>query len=358
MTDLSYLPILELRPAEMLALEELPNKDKDAVRPVFRLRPWATAHQLSSSVDRLIKAFGKRPCFLEVAEEEYVDPDKLRPVHGQLEELRSPEGGYRNWVSFFEQAAHLHFIPSLQLGGALPLFYQQIERLYALRRGLLVRLESPRRDSLVAISAAVSSRTAGGDGVVFVLDFGKQGSDFGLLELFVVDLIQVIRNSCANAKIAISASSFPGSFTSIVSQKIFERLLFDRLAKNSGTSLIFSDRGSARAEKQLGGGGLPAPRIDYPKKDEWFFFRQSSPLSTAFNGYQAQALALLRNSIWDKGLKLWGRQMIERTAAGDQEAGISSPNRSTAVRINLHLHRQIYYWDEASFFDTDEDWVD
>jgi len=166
-----------------------------------------------------------------------------------------------------------------------------------------------------------------------------------------------VRLKCPKAKIAISASSFPNSFTGIDSQEIYERALFDKVAKNFGSHVIFSDRGSARAEKQQGGGGLPAPRIDYPKKNEWFFFRQSVALSSPFDGYQAQALNLMKSKYWDKGLKLWGCQMIERTASGDSQ-GISSPNRSTAVRINLHLHRQIYFADEESFFDTDEEWTD
>lgn len=358
MHQISYLPILELRPAEMLALEELPNKDKDALLPLFRLRPWAASNQLSNSIERLKKAFGERPCFLEVADEEYIDPDKWRPVHTQLKELRLEDDGYLRWFEFLSHEGHLHFIPALQLGGTLPFFYQQIDRLYSLGRGLLVRLESPTVEALTAIALAISTRSGGGLNVTFVLDYEKQGSDFERLERVIQELIRIIKKDCPNASIALSASSFPGSFTSISSQKIYERILFDRINKELGSGLIYSDRGSTRAERQLGGGGVPAPRIDYPKKDEWLFFRQSIALKTAFEGYQAQASLLMRSPNWDKGLKLWGSQMIERTASGDSQGGISSPNRSTATRINLHLHRQIYYGDDASFFDTDEDWTD
>lgn len=356
--DASYLPILELRPAEMLALEELPNKDKDALLPLFMLRPWVASNQLSNSVARLKKAFGERPCFLEIAEEEYIDPEKLRPVHEQLRELRLDDGGYKNWFEFLMEEGNLHFIPVLQLGGPLSVFNQQIDQLYSLGRGLLVRLSSPTAHELMAISSAVAARVGDGLEVTFVLDYEKQGTNFGDLQRVIQGLIDIIKSNCPSASIAISASSFPNGFTTISSQKIYERLLFDRLNKSQDFSLIYSDRGSARAEKQLGGGGVPAPRIDYPKKDEWFFFRQATALRTAFEGYQAQALALMRSPVWDKGLKLWGWQMIERTADGDAEGGISSPNRSTAARINLHLHRQVYYDDDASFFDTDEDWID
>lgn len=341
----------------MLALEELPNKDKDALLPLFRLRPWATSTYLANSIDRLKKAFGTRQCFLELAEEEPVLPDKRRPVHSELHELRSPVAGYQNWFNFFRQEKHLQFIPTLQLGGEAADFYLQVEQLYSLGRGLLIRLEAPRAEAVSAVCAAIAPRTGNGSRVTIVLDYGKQDNNFLLAEGTIAALVGLARKNCENASIAISASSFPGSFTSIDSQKIFERVLFDRLL-HADQGLIYSDRGSARAEKQLGGGGLPAPRIDYPKKDEWFFFRQSPPLVTAFHGYQAQALRLMRSDLWVKDLKLWGVQMIEKTAAGDSLGGVSSPNRSTAVRINLHLHRQLYYADEASFFDTDEEWSD
>lgn len=358
MANTLYLPILELRPAEMLALDELPNKDKDVLRPLFRLRPWGVSSQLFKSVERLVKAFGKRPCYLEVPEEEYIDPGKLRPVHAELRELRLAAGGYKRWFDFLNDEKHSHFIPSLQKGGAPADFYEQIEKLYSLGRGLLVRLEFPSVEELSVVTEAISIRTDNGRDVVVVLDYGKQNAAYVGWEAIIRNLIQIVRQNCPEAKTAISASSFPSNFIDIKSQEIYERLLFDKVAKNLGPDVIYSDRGSARAEKQFGGGGLPAPRIDYPKKNEWFFFRQSVALSSAFAGYQAQALNLMKSKHWDKGLKLWGCQMIERTASGDSQGGISSPNRSTAVRINLHLHRQIYFGDEESFFDTDEEWID
>lgn len=354
-----YLPILELRPAEMLALGELPNKDKDAVVPLFRLRPWGASLQLEKSIERLHRSFGTRRAFLEVGEAEYVEPSKRRPVHASLDQLRSPQDGYRQWYEYLRAEKHAHFIPSVQTGGPLQDFYAQIERLYSLDRGLLMRLDSPTELAMSAAAQAVAQRTNGGVGVTLVLDYGKQDARFIAMEPAIKSLITIASDACKKATIAVSASSFPDGFTSITKQEIYERALFDRLKKASVDALMYSDRGGARAEKQLGGGGLPAPRIDYAKKTSWHFYRQDIPLLTAFDGYQAQAIAVMNDqTVWDKGLKLWACQMIEKTAAGDSEGGISSPNRSTAARINLHLHRQIFYDDEVSFMDTDEAWTD
>lgn len=75
------------------------------------------------------------------------------------------------------------------------------------------------------------------------------------------------------------------------------------------------------------------------------------------DGYIAQASLLIASDVWDADLRVWGTQMIERTALGDRDA-ITSPARSTAARINIHLHRQIFFDDPAQGYDTDEEWTD
>lgn len=118
--------------------------------------------------------------------------------------------------------------------------------------------------------------------------------------------------------------------------------------------MIYSDRGSARYERQKGGGGQPAPRIDYPLPYDWRFYRSDLD---GFDGYAEQARMLLRAqpSVFDPALRIWGTLMIERTAGGDSSA-IKTPARSTAVRINIHLQRQTFINDPASLYDTEDDW--
>jgi hypothetical protein len=121
--------------------------------------------------------------------------------------------------------------------------------------------------------------------------------------------------------------------------------------------LIYSDRGSARVERQQGGGGAPAPRIDYPLQLDWDFFRSDDRVG--FAGYQQQSqrlMATARTGPWNPSLRVWGTQMIERTAAGDTSA-IGSPQKATAARINLHLQLQTFHDEPEAAEDTDEDWT-
>lgn len=353
---LRYLPVLEVRPAELLALQELPNKDKDALCPLFRLRPWVSSNKLQSSIDKLISSFGDRRCFLEVADEEVVEAGKRRAVHDELDELRRPENGYLNWYEFLSDKSKKNFIPSVQ-ALSYEQFAPQVDLLYSLGRGLLLRIESPHEAVASAAAKVLGSKTAGGVGVFVLLDYAKQGSSFLQREAEIKRVLHAVLEYCPNACVSFSASSFPNGFVSLSKQDIFERLLFEKLKGSIGSKFVYSDRGSARAEKQLGGGGLPAPRIDFAGEREWVFFRQDGAMPSSFLGYQSQARLLMKSSLWDKKLKLWACQMIERTANGDSKGGISSPNRSTAVRINMHLHRQLHFGNQSGFYDTDEEWV-
>jgi hypothetical protein len=350
-----YLPILEVRPAEMLALRELPEKDKDLLCPLFSLRPWVSSNKLQNSVDKIRDSFGRRACYLAVGDEELIDPSKRRDVHDELDDLRDASNGYDNWFRYLSQPGRELFRPVAQTTN-FEEFPKQVTKLASLGRGLLVRIKNPQPE-LVANLAATISGAAQGTDLVILLDFGKQGHEFANRDGFVRDLIKIVSGILPAATIAVAASSFPEGFTSITKQDIFERSLYEKVKAAAG-SVVFSDRGSARAEKQLGGGGLPAPRIDFAASREWIFFRDDGAAGgTPFQGYQRQAKILMGSGYWDPKLKLWACQMIEKTAVGDEKGGISSPNRSTAARINMHLHRQLHYGDQAGFYDTDEDWV-
>ena len=158
-----------------------------------------------------------------------------------------------------------------------------------------------------------------------------------------------------SAAVAISATTFPDSFVGIRSESIRERAFFNSIrAVIHNSSLIYSDRGSAREERRTGGGGVPSPRIDYPRFDDWKFYRVDSE-----DGYELAAQDLVADeSAWDPSIRIWGTQMIERTADGDRFA-IISPVRATAVRINLHMHRQVFYdaQDKVASY-TEDEWVD
>lgn len=336
----------------MRALEELPNATKDRMLPIIHLRPWTTAFLLQSGLDRLNEAYGDRPTVIAIGPEEYAST--LRPVHRELTRLRVAEGGYRNWCDFIADTGHDHFIPAVQIEEPDHI-EAQISCFYELGRGLVIIIPKHALGGVRPLASSVSKLTNGGRNTCFIIDEQVMSRDSLTRASFLSYYCSVIRDSCPFSAISISGSSFPFDFTKTTDQHIFERLLFDEVStKMSGTTMIYSDRGSARVERVHGGGGVPAPRIDYPQATKWDFFRTQQE---GFPGYKEVALELLNHTppVFDHLLRVWGTLMIERTANGDT-AAIKTPARATAVRINLHLQRQTFYNDPISLYDTEDVW--
>ncbi|GGF65852.1 hypothetical protein GCM10011332_19930 [Terasakiella brassicae] len=65
----------------------------------------------------------------------------------------------------------------------------------------------------------------------------------------------------------------------------------------------------------------------------------------------------MQQDYWNDDLRVWGTQIIEYTSKADS-VGISNPAKATAVRLNIHMHQQLYYDTPAKLVDTDEDWED
>jgi hypothetical protein len=347
----------------MRALQELPERDKDELLPILPLKPWQSSHHLDSTLSRIEEAYGQRPYFVDIAEPEIVDA--RRPVHDELDELRNAVGGYSNWCAFIE--ARRNLIPSLQLGNPAELSHQ-LDRLYRLGRGLLVRIEEYAFPRVADIARTVAAQTNSGLDVCFFLDFGKGARDLLTRQAEAVGYMQAILAQASNAYLSLSASSFPDGFVGVENQDIYERQLFDGVAitlRHPG--LIYSDRGSARAERQSGGGGTPSPRVDFAQRHRWTFFRDDTILEEGLDFEQRkavrkqcyinQARAAVASPVWDPNLRVWGTQMVDRTSLGDSNA-INSPVSSTAARINIHLHQQLFYDDPSAIYETDEEWSD
>jgi hypothetical protein len=251
-----------------------------------------------------------------------------------------------------------YVIPALQLGDPAQIA-KQADRLHDLDRGIAVHLKPHMLAAVVPVIRAIAERTDGGRDVCFVVDYGRQNEGILLNQMKSVALVGQIRGEAGEAAIAISASSFPGSFTGLTHQEIFEREHFNGVAAHAGPEgLIYSDRGSARAERQTGGGGAPAPRIDFAGAAEWSFFR-SDPVEKDERpaAYVAQARNAVDDECWDEALHVWGTQMIERTARAEG-VGLYSPQAATAARINIHLHQQLFHDDPDGLHDTDEEFSD
>jgi len=349
-----YLPLLKLSPAEMIALESLPERDKDSLRPIFPLRHWLSTKTLDKAFDRIEKAYGDRPAFL--LPPAVPNTEDFSPTAAELRALLDSANGYQNWRSLFTEGRGQNMIPTLQLADAAQ-FDQQAIALLGLGRGAMVPFTRNAFPFLSVIANRIGALSGQGVGITFLIDLGKEGRTLLLQEVELRKICEQLFQACPNSTVAICASSFPASFTSIENQEIYERQLYQSMRGHFGAALHYSDRGSARAESRGGGSTDPYPRIDYPLAAKWLFYRTATSVAYS-SGYRSVAADLMNDtSAWDPNLRIWGTQMIEKTSLG-QAGGISSPARSTAVRINLHLHRQLWFDMPDNLYETDDDWED
>ncbi|MDU8501454.1 hypothetical protein RYB01_20020 [Pseudomonas syringae] len=366
-----YIPILAISLAEMTAIAQLPDKDKDELLPLFSLRGWVSAHRLENSLKKIEESIGNRPWISDI-DEKFLSENKVflftgkypeKPVFQELVQLLDPSDGYDNWYNFIKSQKNA--IPCLR-HESLQDIEGQIKKLSSLDRGLVLRicpneLNIEKHQCLVNALSVTKARN-----VLIIYDLGGIDVNFPeripLLERLMLEAKRQIKN----VTISISASSFPSGFAGQHrgTNSIYERILFNTiLDKEIFNPVVYSDRGSARAEKQDGGSGVPPPRIDYPLKKDWKFVRRevddNAPESKTkrTTAYIDIAKEIISAEYWIPELRLWGTQQIEITSENN-EFGIYSAQKSTAVRINIHLFNQLHYNAIGNIINTDEEWVD
>ncbi|NVK23857.1 MAG: beta family protein [Gammaproteobacteria bacterium] len=364
-----YIPFLFVGPSEMGAIQELPEKDKDLLLPLFPLRGWVGSHKLKNTPERIRKSIGDRRWIADIdssflQHETYLRTGVYpREVFHEIEALLDSSNGYENWCQYV--ASINEAIPVLQLHDIYE-FDRQIVSLEALGRGLVVKFTRLEVDSGLCFEVINRLVERDVNDLLVMFDYGHFFADVNKSTQKIADLVSFVANSLPQALISISGSSFPFEFSGYENgeNSIYERLLFnDVKGLCPNARLVYSDRGSARAEKIKGGGGTPAPRIDYPLDNDWRFIRDNYADAKDIQVGEKQALftsiaqRIIASNYWEPDLLLWGTQLITVTSQGD-EYGIDNATKATAARINIHLHRQLHYGSNLSDIDTDDDWED
>lgn len=359
--DLKYLPVLSLSPAEMLAFSELPDKDRKSLIPYVKLKGWLAAKELSNSIKKLESLEGRK-IILDL-DYEYVFENKdylvsgsfPRPVYEQLKKLMNPEFGYKNWMDFV--LSYDWLIPVVQTKD----FEHVVDQCRVLEqegRDFVLRfslgdIESGNWLYLIEVLSQFNP-------CLIIFDIGKIDINTKSYENYFFEWLERAEKYFSGARFCITGSSFPDSFgdTEKGEVPIYERQIYNSLCKEFERKLIYSDYASARVKEGRSGGGVPIPRIDFPLKNSWCYVRyRDGDVVDRSEKYKWAASRVMEQEYWPIELKVWGVQMIELTARGSEYA-ISSPMKSTAVRINMHLYNQLHYHEELSEVDSDDDWED
>lgn len=367
-----YAPILSIRPAEMTAIEELPDKAKNIMLPIIPIKGWVGSKKLNNSIERIHKAIGQRHWIADI-DSSFIGPDKKKSSDGkyprdvfyEVEDLLSPDDGYSNWHQYLNTEELSKAIPTIQLQDKNQLG-RQIERLSSLNRGLVARFTIDDINSGMHIETLTKLAEMRITDALIIFDYGQVSNEILTFASAISTMMKNAHRVLPNALICLSCSSFPSSFSNYShgTNSIYERRLYNIISSEcSDIRMIYSDRGGARAESIGGGGGIPNPRIDYPYANEWFFILKKfndnkNPQAGEKEAlYEKIAQEIMSSPYWQPNLNVWGTQIIELTCKREKY-GINSPMRATAVRLNIHMHQQLYYDDPDELMDTDEEWTD
>ena len=165
-----------------------------------------------------------------------------------------------------------------------------------------------------------------------------------------VATINQLRNEFPGLMIVVMSTSFPSSVLPFAdtSQRrgsidILERQLHARIGGDAVAA--YGDHGSIHSVVY---DDVPimrwAARVDYPQNMLWSFERRPSDQSAAGYISAAQDIVTTDALIGTRGV--WGEQMIVDAAAGNPYG--KAPSSWIAVRVNIHLSRQIDFSERLS----------
>lgn len=353
-----YLVTLGVRPAELRGLKELPGRTKDRLRPLLLLAPWLATSPLSRALEKFEAAYPSRPYFVDV-DAYYQANSTLNEAKALWQRLAQRPADLNAWWRLLEDFPWAN--PCLLIDEhPIEQIRAQIDWARERGRTFCIRMDfsAPNRSGIPPwmpeLVADLSAEGANDYAVVF---------EFG----WVLDPLQVaavasgytrtfFANIPAEVPVAVSCTSFPNDFTPYdgLSEVAFSNrdLIAQVQRATNHPKIVYGDWGSTRP-RSYGHASTPKNRIDFPSDRSWLFSRDQAQSVD----FQAAARRIVRSPRWTGDLGIWGEQLIEGTAAG-QNFAIDTMPKMYSARINIHLHRQAFYNDLPPPSALDEAWDD
>ncbi len=356
-TSALYVPTLAIRPSEMRGLEYLPLATKERMVPCVLLAPWVNAHSINNAIERFQTAYESGPYFLDI-DRDYTYPNPEASAQIELKQLSDPADAFASWCNFIGE--HSRIIPCLQLRDQSEVEIRcQIEKYRKYKRTFALRIFH--QCEPINLGQVIGALKAEGTAdFTIILEGGWSQDALGLHRWFSGIIDDMLTDIDAQVPIVVSCTTIPKVFRNCIgrSKVTFtnHELVQQLQKKRNDRKIIYGDWAGTRPRERSGGSGSEIPpRIDYPLKDAWWVYRNPDAQWT----FQTAAKQLVSDAeIWDGRTGQWGEQMISETAVSEH-LGINTPHKNTAVRVNLHLHRQAFYGiDSLPMEGFEEDWKD
>lgn len=347
LSEITYFPTLRTRAAELRGLKELDDARKQKIIPLLTLGSWRGSPELSKAAEKCVDAMGERPFFMDLSSDS-------RKVEESWNKLNDSNNAYENWRNFSKGFKGAIPVVLMQAGAKTRDIVQQASSIENEYDYVAFRITDFIAHTALVISA-VSALKDTSKAIVFI-DCQYIRDSMQAYVVTAISTINTLRKEFPTLLISVLSTSFPSStlpFADASKQRgaigILERDLHSRLG---GTPVaIYGDYGSIHAVVY---DDVPvmrwSPRIDYAGFNVWAFERRTG-LGTE-QGYIECAKALVGNFGSDMhNSNIWGERMILDASKGTLYG--KAPASWIAVRVNIHLARQIDYAEAALQGDAD-----
>lgn len=347
LSDITYFPTLRTRAAELRGLKELDNQRKDKIVPLLTLGAWRGNSDLSKAAEKCVEAMDGRQFFMDLSSDSRKAEDHWASLH-------QSENSHEKWREFakgFKGAIPVVLMPT---GARTRDVVQQASSIEDEHEYVAFRILDFSTHTPLVISA-ISALKNPNKAIVFI-DCQYIRDAMAAYISAAISTINTLRKEFPTLLISVLSTSFPSStlpFADISKQRgaigIQERDLHARIG--GSPVAIYGDHGSIHAVVY---DDVPmmrwSPRIDYAAFNAWYFERRAGIGNE--QGYIECARAVIENFGDDmKETDIWGEKMIIEAANGNPYG--KAPASWIAVRVNIHLSRQIDYATAGSDEESD-----
>lgn len=347
LSDITYFPTLRTRAAELRGLKELDEARKKKIIPLLTLGSWRASPELSKAAEKCVDAMGGLPFFMDLSSDS-------RKVEENWTELNQSNNAFENWRNFSKGFEGAIPVVLMQAGVRTRDIVQQASAIEDEYDYVAFRITDFIAHTALVISA-ISALKDTSKAIVFI-DCQYVRESMQAYVVTAISTINTLRKEFPTLLISVLSTSFPSStlpFADASKQRgaigILERDLHSRIG--GSPVAIYGDYGSIHAVVY---DDVPvmrwSPRIDYAGFNVWAFERRTG-LGTE-QGYIECAQSIVGSFGSDmQNNNIWGERMILEAAQGKLYG--KAPASWIAVRVNIHLARQIDYAEAANQGEAD-----
>lgn len=336
----NYYPTLRSRVAEIAALRELTDERKDKIIPLITLHNWLQ-YGFERAMLNIDAAFSKRPFIIDLPpKSDFSVWNKMEVNSPDSFMLKNEASHFQEWISFVEK--YQYAIPVVQLSTRQRTVTQQAIYFEKNKQKLAFRIRDYLLDTPLVINAISALQDI--SNVIVFIDCQYIRDNIAHHQKMCINTINQLRSQEPSLTICVLSTSFPMSpaqFTDNTgngSIDILEHQLFNSIGGESVA--IYGDHSSIHSVIYDDDRNYAwSARIDLPMNNEWIVSRIAGARG---DGYPQIAKNLVKEYPHLNSPNNWGEQKIFSAAIGEEYAKAPAPWIS--ARMNIHLSKQIDYW--------------